>query len=83
MERQEKPLKTEKGLARSTTIDAVMRPTEGVRCQTLLITSPGFQTYIPITAFAVAGSKRTSVNRNMFPSLDLRCDTFNIIISSI
>lgn len=63
MVKQEKPLKTAKRLARSTTIDAVTRPTEGVRCHALLVTSLGFQTHIPITAFAVAGSESMSVNR--------------------
>ena len=63
MEKQEKPLKTERGLARSTTINAVTWPTEGVRCHGLRVTSLGFQTQIPITAFAVAGSKSASVNR--------------------
>ena len=66
MEKQEKPLKTEKRLARSTTINAVKHPTEGVRCRALLVTSLGSQTHFPITAFAVAGSNSTSVNRTSF-----------------
>ena len=63
MGKLEKPLKTEKRSARFTTINAVTPPTEGVRCHALLVTSLGSQTPIPITAFAVAGSKSKSVNR--------------------
>ena len=55
-EKQEKPLKTEKRLARFTTIDVVTQLTEGARCHALSPTSRDFQTHIPITAFAVAGS---------------------------
>ena len=51
MEKQEKPRKTEKGLASSTTMDAITRATEGVRCYALLVTSLGSQT---TTAFAAA-----------------------------
>ena len=57
MEKQEKPLKTGRRLARSTTINAVTRPTEGVRGHVLLVTSLGSQTHILITAFVAAGSK--------------------------
>ena len=57
MEKQVTLLKMGKGLARSTTMAAITRPTEGVRCHALLVTSLGSQTHIPITAFAVAGSK--------------------------
>ena len=66
MEKQEKPLKTGRMLACSTTINAVTQTTEGVRCHVLLVTSLGSQTHIPITAFAVAGSKSKSVNRALW-----------------
>ena len=54
MEKQEKPRKTEKGLAHSTTMNAIARATEGVRYYALLVTSLGSQTHIPTTAFAAA-----------------------------
>ena len=57
MEKQEKPLKTEKRLARSTTINATRCPAEGVRYHALLVISLGSQAHIPTTAFAVAESK--------------------------
>ena len=63
MEKQEKPLKTERRLARSTTMNAVTWLTEGVKCHDLKVTLLGSQTHIPITAFAAAGNKSTSVNR--------------------
>ena len=57
MEKQEKPLKTVKKLARSTTINVVTQLTEGARCHALSPTSLVSQTHIPITAFVVVGSK--------------------------
>ena len=66
MEKQEKPLKTGRWLVRSTTMHAVKRAAEEVRFHALLVTSLGSQTHIPITAFAVAGSKSKSVNRALW-----------------
>ena len=42
-------------------MDEITRPTEGVRCYDLKVTSLGSQTHIPITAFAVVGSKSKRV----------------------
>jgi len=60
MEKQEKPRKTEKRLARSTTMNAISRAKEGVRCYVLLVTSLGSQTHIPTSAFAAAENKQVS-----------------------
>ena len=69
MEKQEKPLKMENRLARSTTMNAVKRTAEGVRCHAQSVTSLGTQTHIPITASAVAGSKSKQSSLNIIKVL--------------
>ena len=51
-------------------MNAVRRPTVGVRCHALLVTSLGSQAHIPTTAFAVAGSKKNDCKQNVFTGLD-------------
>ncbi len=76
MEKQEKPLKTGKRLARSTIMAVIMQLAKAARCHGLSLTSLGSQAHITTTAFAAAGSK-IQVKQNVFASVDSKCSTFS------